>query len=122
MVSNWRNVIHQPPGALAWLPEGEPSHSNLPEPALQPQTPLPQHSGPRLPFTVDRPSHSRAVGGSARAGSHTTQGDSHSQVWEPQLTVHIPLTADVRTNSNSSSYLSLPSLTALPLPLTTSTN
>lgn len=116
MVSNWRNVIHQPPGAPAWLPGVKPSHSNLPEPTLSTnrlRLPSAQGLGSLSLYTPGN--HSMGADGSAHARSRTTMKDS--RVWEPQPTVHIFLTANARTNSNSSGYLSLPLSAAPPVPL-----
>ena len=51
MVSNWRNVIHQPPRGLAWLPGCKPPpSSNLPGPALSTtDSPSPAHRA-QAPF------------------------------------------------------------------------
>lgn len=52
MVSKQRNVIHQPAGALAWLP---PLPLNLPEPALSTTSSPSPRAGLWLPFTAPHP-------------------------------------------------------------------
>lgn len=91
-VSNWRNVIHQPPGALAWLPGSKPP---------------PQPPTPRLPFPSTQGSGSlfRALlpvcrWPCPRGRPHDVEG----HISEPQLTIHISLTAKVRTNPHSSPH------------------
>ena len=84
------------------FPESALSTTASPSPAHRALAPFSQHRSLR----ADGPAH---------AGDRTTPKDS--RVWGPQLTVHISLTAKVRTDSNSSGYLSLPLPTALPVPL-----
>lgn len=84
MVSNWRNVIHQPPGAPAWLPTLplEPSWAcpfNHKLPALSTQ-----NSGP--PALLTTQDYCTCADGSAHTGGCTT---TRKASWGPRLTIHL---------------------------------